>query len=80
MAMLNELHALRNWDIGGWILGERQHAQVLLELTAHGDIRFVKSGILAVLRNSLGVPKRGEYPHFDRAIELLDASPRKSIA
>lgn len=72
MAMLNQLHALRSWDIGGWLHGERQRAQALLELSARGDLTFVTSSILA-LRNSLHVPDRGKYPHFDQTVQLLDA-------
>ena len=74
MAMLNQLHSLRTWDIGGWLQGEKQRAQALLELSARGDIRFARGGVVG-LKNSLGIPKPGEYPHFDLSIRLLDALP-----
>lgn len=76
MAMLNQLHALRSWDIGGWLLGERQRAQALLELCHRGYTDLAKDGILA-LRNGLDVPKPGEYPHFDKAIRVLDTLPEE---
>ncbi len=71
MAMLNQLHALRSWDIGGWLLGELQRAQALLELCDRGDTDYAKDGIIA-LRNALNVPEPGKYPHFDKAVRVLD--------
>jgi hypothetical protein len=75
MALQNQLHALRSWDIGTWILGERQRARILLELSTHGNAYTAVDGILA-LRNSIGVPnKPGSNVFFDRAVELLDVLP-----
>lgn len=82
MSMLNQLYALRSWDIGGWLIAERQHAESLLELAARGEIQFVKPGILS-LRNSLNVPDPGKYTHFDLSLQLLDAlteDDRRSLA
>lgn len=74
MAMLNQLHALRAWDIGGWLLGEQQRAFCLLELGARGDLACAKAGVIA-RRNSLYFPERGKYPHLDRSVQLLDFLP-----
>lgn len=74
MALLNQLHALRAWDIGAWLLGEFQRGQALLELCDRGQVEFARDGIIA-LRNSQSVPKPAEYPQFDKSIRVLDALP-----
>lgn len=74
MAMLNQLHALRSWDIGGWMFAERQRSQALLELCDRGHAEFATDGIIA-LRNALSIPEPDKYPHFDKAIRVLDTLP-----
>jgi hypothetical protein len=74
MAMLNQIHALRAWDIGGWIGGEQQYAQIALELGARGNLPFAKAGVIASVR-SFATSDLDKYPHLNCCVQLLDALP-----
>jgi len=76
MAMLNQLNALRSWDIGAWMTGVRQRGQAAVELGARGDLAFARAGVLALVRCQ-GIDTAGKYPHLDRCIQIFDALPEE---
>ena len=75
IAMLNELSALRSWDLGLWHAAMRQQAHVFLEPT--GADMDADDALAALKRGVLGLVSLENDSRFDRAIELLDTVPEE---
>ncbi|MCC7422596.1 MAG: hypothetical protein IT428_20130 [Planctomycetaceae bacterium] len=71
-AMVNQIQALRSWDVGRWIESEHMLAVSSLELGARGSLDLARRGVLHAVRSNT-VEKPGFYPHLDRSLAILDA-------
>jgi len=73
LSMLEELSALRNWDLIAWRDSIRHQADASLDVARFKEIDFAKLGIVNSVR-ALSVPDEKKESRFRDAVELMDVA------
>jgi hypothetical protein len=71
VSMLEQLSALRAWDLGRWLQAVGQQGDYHLELARFGNADHAKRAVMCYVL-ALHEPKKGKDSWFDDAILLLD--------